>query len=54
MKKLFLLFAFICATTNVLADEVIVSSCGTSVYIAEDISVEEALEIYDALEALCP
>lgn len=54
MKKLFLSLAFICTTAVVLAHEVIVSSCGTSVYIPEEISVEEALDIYDALEALCP
>lgn len=54
MKKLFLLFTFICVTTVMIANEVIVSSCGTSVYIPENISVEEALDIYDALEALCP
>lgn len=54
MKKLFLSLAFVCVATVALAHEVIVSSCGTSVYIPEDISQEEALEIYDALEALCP
>ena len=32
---------------------VIVSSCGTSVYVPERVSVEEVLGIYDALEVAC-
>lgn len=32
---------------------VIVSSCGTSVYVPEPVSVEEVLGIYDALEVAC-
>lgn len=54
MKRVILSLAFVCAAMVVLANQVIVSSCGTSVYIPDDVSVEEALEIYDALEALCP
>lgn len=52
MKKIFLIVAF-AAVAVVATAEVIVSSCGTSVYIPEPISVEEALDIYDALEAAC-
>lgn len=53
MKKLVLLVALVCTSVISLANNVIVSSCGTSVYIAEDMSPEEILEIYDALEAAC-
>lgn len=53
MKKLVLLVALVCTSVISLANNVIVSSCGTSVYIAEDMSPEELLEIYDALEAAC-
>ena len=52
MKKLFLMMAFV-AVSVVSTAQVIVSSCGTSVYMPEPVSVQEALEIYDALEAAC-
>lgn len=52
MKKLFLIMVF-AAVSIVSMAGVIVSSCGTSVYVPEPVSVEEALGIYDALEAAC-
>lgn len=52
MKKLFLIMAF-AAVSIVSMAGVIVSPCGISVYFPEPVSVEEALEIYDALEAPC-
>lgn len=52
MKKFVLAMTFVAVSVTSFA-HVIVLSCGTSVYIPEEISVEEALEIYDALEAAC-
>lgn len=58
MKKLFVLSCLIVAVctagfARAAAHNVIVSSCGTHVYINECLTDEEILEIYDALEAGC-
>lgn len=58
MKKILVLsFLFVTVCTAVFAKSashsVIVSSCGTHVYINESLTNLEILEIYDALEAAC-